>query len=388
MEEIQGNCTSCGYSTAIHKHRMVQGNFCLACFPWVKKSVLRTRKFTALREVMKFSGPEQVEDVRKRLEGLLLDLDENGDRERFPGAVRRALYYREMHGHPRHRFPDGISYGGPTNEGSWMRCLDALIDPSKNDDVFMSLPMEVIEDSIEKLKSLFVPWIPNKRVIRNKIAYLISSVYSSGVERKRFAIALAIWLLPGQEYIVRDVSPWRNSFLFLREVVEQMGNRRAWLTDEGVNVRGTSGLQYRICPKRRQPFYVVCRIHEGKKIPICIDLEQGRFSNIVFGDILVSLVLSLYNDEISSQRIHTLQRHLAAERHRLNNQNTPLMPEYGNGRRINLEVLWRRLTDVNRGDLPDLNAPNGEPMTAHNWRMVVDRFQTSLWNWDNGGEEE
>ena len=118
---------------------------------------------------------------------------------------------------------------------------------------------------------------------------------------------------------------------------------------------------------------------DDQRTGICIDpIGAGR---VVFGDVLVTLVLSLYDDQISARRINTLSHHVFGR------------PNQSRRRRnANIDHLWQRAL----GNTPlrfqhlDQEEEEGEgdqtiPMA---WQRLLDRFQTSLADWTLEEDEE
>ena len=100
---------------------------------------------------------------------------------------------------------------------------------------------------------------------------------------------------------------------------------------------------------------------------ICIDpIGAG---SVVFGDILVSLVLSLFEDQKSALRINTLHPHIFGVPRRHRNRNVNHLWQVALGRHI------QQCRDENAG-------PEGNI-----WQHLLDRFQTNLDDW-SGAEEE
>ena len=101
---------------------------------------------------------------------------------------------------------------------------------------------------------------------------------------------------------------------------------------------------------------------------ICIDPVGA--SNVIFGDVLVTLILSLYDDQTSARHIDTLARYLFG----------------GNrGRRItDVQQLWRRaLGNMPRG----LRGNRQDQAISTTMEYIIDRFQTNLADWSNEGDE-
>ena len=100
---------------------------------------------------------------------------------------------------------------------------------------------------------------------------------------------------------------------------------------------------------------------------ICIDPIGA--SSVVFGDILVSLVLSLFEDQKSALRINTLQPHIFGIPRRHRNRN--------------INFLWQRALGRHH---ERQQGEDAEP-EGNVWQHLIDRFQTNLDDW-NGVEEE
>ena len=100
---------------------------------------------------------------------------------------------------------------------------------------------------------------------------------------------------------------------------------------------------------------------------ICIDPIGA--ASVVFGDILVSLVLSLFEDQKSALRINTLHPHIFGTPRRHRNRN--------------INHLWQRALGRHHERQNEDNNEHEENV----WQHLIDRFQTNLADW-NGVEEE
>jgi hypothetical protein len=205
--------------------------------------------------------------------------------------------------------------------------------------------------------------------MRKHLAHILRGDF--GNANKRLLItALFIWLVGGDEFIARDSDAWATSFTFLREVVDEL-DERANFVDDSIRIIGSSGNIYRIQPKIHPPHYIVYREVEDRREPICIDPIGAH--TVLFADVLVNLVLSLYDDTMSARHINTLHRHVFGT------------PEHMRPRRVNRNIdhLWRQALG---------NAPPGEenPNEALPivWRQLLDRFQTNLADWTDMEDDE
>ena len=100
-------------------------------------------------------------------------------------------------------------------------------------------------------------------------------------------------------------------------------------------------------------------------------------NRVVFGDVLVTLVLSLYDDQISARRINTLSQHVFGR-------------PFGRPRRnANIDHLWRRAL----GNTPlrfqhlEEEDEEGDQRLPMGWQRLLDRFQTSLADWTLEGDD-
>jgi len=177
-----------------------------------------------------------------------------------------------------------------------------------------------------------------------------------------------LWLVSDDEFIARVPDAWATSFNFLRDVVNELGDRASFV-DGNIRVVGSSGNTYTIAPKRPKPYYQVSRIVDGQRTGICIDpIGAGR---VVFGDVLVTLVLSLYDDQISARRINTLSHHVFGH-------------PFGRRRRnVNIDHLWQRAlgnTPLRFQHLGEEDEVDDQALPIA-WQRLLDRFQTSLADW-------
>jgi hypothetical protein len=268
-------------------------------------------------------------------------------------------------------FEMGFPYLGPLNNRAWGEALPAMeLQESPSNGSLPYLPNDTIDEELAKLEDVGVMHLPTNPILRKQIAHILRG--DCGLSNKRrFVTGLFLWLIGEDEFLARDPGAWALSFQFLQEVVNDLGERASFV-DDCIRVTGSSGNVYRISPRAHPPYYVVAREVGVQRQAICIDPVNAH--TVVFGDILVNLVLALYDDQMSARHIDTLAQHVFGGQrvrrgghHRNNN---------------NIEHLWRRAL----GNMPG-QEPDHRDMFQQ-WRRVVDRFQTNLADWPIEEEEE
>ncbi len=346
-------CGSCGTPSESLKHS-ARGNvdLCEMCVPWVKRSLNRTRSIP--RWIRPHASLEYVAELRGKFQ------------EMFHRDHRNQMI--------RHHIMDmGFPYLGPFNDASWSNSFSIL----NFEDVQTPAPNiseTVVDNELSRLEKAGVIRLPTQPMLRKYVAHLLRGDFGLA-NKRRFITALFIWLVSDDEFIARVPEAWATSFNFLRDVVKELEDRASFV-DSGIHVIGSSGNTYRIQSRAQKPYYLVTRIVEDKRIPICID-PLGA-SNVVFGDVLVTLVLSLYDDQISARRINTLSQHVFG---------TPV--HHQRQRNVNIDHLWRRALGNAPEDAPEDTGDDnpGMPMA---WQRLLDRFQTNLDDWthmeDDHGE--
>ncbi len=357
MAVKNGICGSCGCSSASLKQIRRWGaiELCNCCNSWVKMSLRRTKRVpTWIRP-----DPNMTQDEIAEMREAFLQLRDRHGRGRW--AERRMIF--EM----------GFSYLGPLNDSAWGLALSTLglQQGTNSGDVLLDIPDAMIEEELTKLEKVGIIHLPSNPLMRAQIAHLLRGDLGLA-NKRRFITGLFLWLIDDDEFRGRDKEAWAKSFQFLQEVVNDLGDR-ADFVDNCIRVIGSSGNTYRIRPRPHPPHYIVSReVEDGQNQTICIDPVNAH--TVVFGDILVNLVLALYDDQISARHIDTLARHVFGD---------PRTGHLGRQRRnVNIEHLWRRALGTMPGDQP-------EPQQAfQRWRRVVDRFQTNLADWAEEEEEE
>ena len=260
-------------------------------------------------------------------------------------------------------------YSGPLNDQEWKQALSRLhLGQSDFRQSRISIPSELIESRMTQLNRAGILSIPEDASIRAHIV-LLSEGHFGADKTRLFATVLFLWLTPEDDYIARDPGPWAKSFQLLFEVIDDLGDR-AYFVRGAIEVVGSSGHTYRIQPKSGRPYFHVAGQVGEQYQHICIDPVGA--SNVIFGDVLVTLILSLYDDQTSARHIDTLARYLFGG---------------GRGRRItDVQQLWRRAL----GNMPrELRANRQDPDSAISTTMqyIIDRFQTNLADWSNEGDE-
>ena len=265
----------------------------------------------------------------------------------------------------------GLPYNGATDERHWSRLLSQLTPSHQTSNPFTSgyrvpkLDGELVDEILQPLARLGVSILPQGHLLREHLAHYLHGTFGQ-IPKDRLVVIMLQWSTP--DYFFRNPEAWARSFSFVQEVVTELGDR-AHFSEEGIRIIGSSNNLYEITPARRPPFYRVTRIHEDQRMHICIDpIGAG---SVVFGDILVSLVLSLFEDQQSALRINTLHPHIFG------------VPRGHRHRNRNINHLWQRALGNHYNQRRDENA---EPQD-NIWQHLLDRFQTNLDDW-SGAEEE
>lgn len=355
MTKNLSNCSSCETPTGILKHsRRHQLDLCEICNSWVRMSLRRTRGIPRWIRPDPNMSPQELTDLR----------------EQFRESFQTHHHHARMHvqANP-HAFAMGFTYSGPLDERGWGIAL-SIFCPAHYIELsgysIPNIPRSVVDGELSRLEEAGVVRLPRQPLLRKQIAHILRGDYGLRVQR-RFITMIFLWLVSDDEFIARVPEPWAISFNFLRDVVNELGDRASFV-DGNIRVVGSSGNIYTIAPKRPMPYYQVSRVVNDQKTGICIDPIGAN--KVVFGDVLVTLVLSLYDDQISARRINTLSHHVFGR---------PL----GRPRRnANIDHLWQRaLGHAHQGEDTD----NAELPIV--WRRLLDRFQTNLADWSTEEDE-
>ena len=355
-KRVSGICDSCSIDspTLRYIHREGGLSLCICCYPWVRSSVKRTRKISSWVRPDPEMKQEEISELRELFQAMRNDTSMG----RWMQRRRNA----EL----------GIPYNGPLDDVGWENAIFELSNYGEHE-LIASAPARIsspeIANSMAKLDAVGVVRLPDDFGLREHITRIMMGHYGARV-KKRFSTAVFIWLVGDDEFVARDSEPWAVSFQFLQQVLNDIGERASF--EEGfIRVVGSSGNTYRIEPKFATPHYSVFRVSEDSMLAfICID-PIGAI-DVVFGDVLVNLVLALYDDMNSARHISTLGRHVFS------------IPDRMRRRNVNIEHLWRRAL----GNVPAEHEGDARAMFQQ-WRRVVDRFQTNLeeWNWSLEEEE-
>jgi hypothetical protein len=292
----------------------------------------------------------------------------------------RFLQMQDNHGgghlaQRRRVFEMGFPYLGPLNDRAWSFALPAMeLQEFPSNGSLPNLRDNAITEELAKLEAVGVMHLPSNPMLRKQIAHLLRGDFGLS-NKRRFITGVFIWLVGEDEYVARNPDSWARSFQFLQDVVGDLGDR-ATFVDDYIRVVGSSGNVYRVRPRSHPPYYIVSREMENGNPTICIDPVNAH--TVVFGDILVNLVLALYDDQMSARHIDTLARHVFGP------QRVRRAGQYGlpGGRNVNIEHLWRRAL----GNMP--GEPEDHRDLFQQWRRVIDRFQTNLDDWSEEEEEE
>ena len=315
---------------------------CSKCYHWVRSSIARRRK------IPKWIHPSESFSHTELSQLRLEHATQN--------QQHRMLYH-------------AIScyYSGPLNDLEWKQALSRLkLGQSNFQHSRIRITSELIEPKMTQLKRAGILSLPEDPSLRSHIVLLAEGHFGAD-EARLFATVLFLWLTPEDDYISRDPSPWAKSFQLLFEVIEDLGER-AYFVHGAIEVVGSSGHIYRIQPKSGRPYFHVEGQVGEKYQHICIDPVGA--SNVIFGDVLVTLILSLYDDQTSARHIDTLARYLFGGRR---------------GRHItDVQQLWRRAL----GNMPrELRNNRQDSAISTTMEYIIDRFQTNLSDWSDEGDE-
>jgi len=340
-------------------------DLCDVCRTWVRMSLRRTRQV-----------PRWIRPDPNMTSQELADL-----REQFRESIQTDSRHTRafLHAHP-NPLGMGFAYAGPLSERGWGVALSILsashsIDFSRYH--IPNIPHSVVDEELSRLEEAGVLRLPTQPLMRKQVAHFLRGDY--GLEMQRRLITMVfLWLVSDDEYIARVPDAWATSFNFLRDVVNELGDRASFV-DGNIRVIGSSGNTYTIAAKSPTPYYQVSRVVDDQRTGICIDpIGAGR---VVFGDVLVTLVLSLYDDQISARRINTLSHHVFGR------------PNQSRRRRnANIDHLWQRAL----GNTPlrfqhldqEEEEEEGDQTIPMAWQRLLDRFQTSLADWTLEEDEE
>ena len=350
-------CSSCRTPSYTLKHsRRHNLDLCEVCKPWTLMSLMRTRDVPGWIHPDPNMSSHELADLRQQF------------RDSLQTDQRHARAFLQAHPHP---IGMGFTYSGPLSERGWSVALSILSESASTEPseyTAPNIPQTEVDRELSRLEEAGVLRLPRQPLVRKHVAHLLRGDY--GLEnQRRFITMVFLWLVADDEFIARVPEPWAVSFNFLRDVVNELGDRASFV-DGTIRVTGSSGNMYSIAPKRPMPYYQVSRIVDGSRTGICIDPIGA--SRVVFGDVLVTLVLSLYDDQVSARRINTLSHHVFGR-----------PPNSRQRRNANIDHLWQRALGNRPLRYQHLGEEDDEddqalPMA---WQRLLDRFQTNLADW-------
>ena len=339
-------CTNCHKPTRNRNFIFRTGTYCCSiCRPWHRLFARSVRRTIAALEAL---GYDQMDDIREQAAELYHASEET-----------RSLGFDEM----------GLPYHGAVDDRHWSRLLHQMTPSHQTRNPFThgynidKLGSDVVAEILQPLENLGVRIMPQGILLREHLAHFLFGTFGQ-IPKDRLISIILQWSTA--DYFFRNSEAWARSFSFIQEVVSELGDRSHFF-DDGIRVTGSSNNLYEIEPVRRPPFYRVTRIHEEQRMHICIDPIGAN--SVVFGDILVSLVLSLFEDQKSALRISTLHPHIFGTVVRHRNRN--------------INHLWQRALGNRYNQRREENTEPEENI----WQHLIDRFQTNLDDW-SGVEEE
>jgi|GEM_PF-1368460 hypothetical protein len=354
-------CVSCSREDEnLRVVRRSGGSCCPTCRVWVRMSLRRTRKIT------KYLIPKNEMDFA-RIEAARRELIE------LRANDRKGSWADE-----RMPIDMGISYFGPCNDRAWETIIDRIIlrtpihkvsgfgEPSN---LFTMTPTtqlarSVIMEKMAMLNDMGVICLPSAVMLREQVTHLMIGTYGHAA-LEQFNASLFCWLANEKEYVGCNRDAWGTGFELIQQVIGELGEKFEF-NDHGYQVTGTSGNVYHIRPRIHAPYYGVRREYGRQLIPVCIDPIGAM--NVMFADVLVTLLLSLADDKVSAKRIDTLHSHVFGPNRRVRDANR----------------MWRQALAAH----PPANADGANPERVEHiaalqrrMRFVVDRFQTNIDRW-------
>ena len=133
----------------------------------------------------------------------------------------------------------------------------------------------------------------------NNLQYLMLAAIQSWVKD----------IKPSHNFHVRKENIWTRSFQLLRGIIESLGRPRAIIDYGLIKIKGDSGRWYGLKPavfKTDRQWWQVSILPKGPLI--CIDIQKQHMK-MPIGDQLASIVLTLANDSMMDNEVHTLADH-------------------------------------------------------------------------------
>ena len=170
----------------------------------------------------------------------------------------------------------------------------------------------------EALNSILIPkrllsWVPVSVLPTSPVVFKILSrlLYGDYGNEAQYLLLGAFMHWEGlynssDNFYLRDPIIWKKAFQLLRGISKSIGKYSFMVTSEGFEVRGETGVRYRVEAVHRDspsaPWYVT-RGENGTHV--CIEI-LSKFADMPLGDQLSSLVMSLRNDNSLKDKIDTL----------------------------------------------------------------------------------
>ena len=353
----QGVCVSC--NLPLHNE---PSNICSICRPWTQERNTRAKRALARSE------PEHLASMVR--------------------YTRECQALSPHHG-SEHAAPGHRNWYGPTNPDGWDVCLRDFPSPPESIITQLVQNQELLHQNIKYVFESLNPSIDEDHPVAFyhryltysqflQVGWILSPDHRFGVNNRsefsRFTTMLALFMISPSSFFRRTPGPWAKSFRWLHRLVTRLPSTR--FIPKGIEVTGSSGNQYQITPRTSHPYYQVHRIHNNSSVFICIELNSSK--DVVFGDILVALTLSLVNDTQTALQIHTLAEHIFGRHSR---------PRLRDNRR-NLDHLFARAhgrVPLEFPTLPDEEDPDDpfDPWrdAMNRMRFLQHRFQTRLPDW-------
>ena len=254
-------------------------------------------------------------DLRK-LEPILRSCRENN----------RSGYWAEYHNACRELRMKSYTTGPLTLPGD---VVYAAIKHTKNskESVSKELIVQLFYDCLksggsytpqEALNSILIPkrllsWVPVSVLPTSPVVFKILSrlLYGDYGNEAQYLLLGAFMHWEGlynssDNFYLRDPIIWKKAFQLLRGISKSIGKYSFMVTSEGFEVRGETGVRYRVEAVHRDspsaPWYVT-RGENGTHV--CIEI-LSKFADMPLGDQLSSLVMSLRNDNSLKDKIDTL----------------------------------------------------------------------------------
>ena len=144
-----------------------------------------------------------------------------------------------------------------------------------------------------------------------KIYCLIKGYNGNNLQYLMLA-AIQSWdkdIKPSHNFLVRKENIWTRSFQLLKGIIESLGRSRAIIDYGLIKIKGDSGRWYSLRPavfKTVRQWWEVSILPKGPLI--CIDIQKQHIK-MPIGDQLASIVLTLANDSMMDNEVHTLADH-------------------------------------------------------------------------------